>query len=291
MGSESAKDPSATEAGPIQSGVVSPSPSFASPPVAEVAVSITFRPLEKLSLLRIVDFYNQHLASHFPVYEEHPPVVPAIERFDTPGPALDLSMFMSSDLPLPRLWFLTKNGEELVQIQRDWFACNWRKTGPHSQYDSWQVRKAAFVRWLGTFSDYAKANDAGDFQVIQCELVYVNHIDVGAVGHSHLERLTVLAGKAKPSLLPDAEQMQLHAQYAMRDEAQNAFGRLHIDIQPGFRREGSKPIYVLTLTVRGRPKGGRLQDAYAFLDRANEWADQGFVAVTTDEIQRFWGRE
>jgi uncharacterized protein (TIGR04255 family) len=272
-----------------QSETGSPIPSFTSPPVTEVAVAVSFLPLGKLTLMGMADLWRDELATHFPRTEEHPPLIPPVEPFNGPGPTLSLPQFsMESGFPMPRLWFLTDDGEELLQIQRDWFACNWRKVSPDSEYGRWPSRRAAFEKWLGILTSFIAERNLGEFHPLQCELTYVNHI-VG-FPHGQLDRVTPLAGQAQGGFLPAPEQMELSVHYVITNELGDRLGRLHIVAQPGFRRGDNVPIVVFTITARGKPEGDGVEGVLAFLDRGRQWADYGFVEATTDFIQRQWGR-
>ncbi len=268
-------------------------PSFGQPPVSEVVVAVTFPNVGSLTTLGISDFWRQELSQAFPQTEEHPPYVPPIERFDSGNVGTELAFTFGEAMPSPRLWFISEDGQELIQLQRDWFACNWRKVRPDDAYGRWPKRREAFVRWFGKFEQYVVAAGLGSINVTQCEVTYVNQIVVGGIWHQHgeLNKVLTLAGDSRGTFLPQAEQVQLAARYLIRDESDQPVGRLHVSAQPALRREDSAPIFVVNLTARGGPEGIGLEGVLAFLDRGREWIVRGFADVTTPEMQKEWGLE
>ena len=48
-------------------------------------------------------------------------------------------------MPAPRFWFVNESGNELVQVQRDRFIRNWRKTEGQPGYPSYDNLREAFA--------------------------------------------------------------------------------------------------------------------------------------------------
>ncbi len=268
-------------------------PSYRQPPVNEVVIAVSFAHVPGLTTPVLSEFWRDHLAEAFPTSEEQPPYVPPIERFDTPDVTGDLSFMFAQVTPSPRLWFISKDGQELIQVQRNWFACNWRRVRPEDTYGRWPSRRAAFTRWFGEFTDFVRAAGLGEISVTQCEVTYVNQVLPGEVWshHGELNKVLTIAGSSRGGFLPPAEQMRLACEYVIRDEDQVPVGRLHVTAEPAHRREDKQPIFVVNLTARGAPEGAGIEGAMAFLDRGRVWIVNAFADITTSEMQRSWGRE
>ena len=104
-----------------------PSPSFAKPPLQEVALAIQFQP-QAVDILTSAEF-GRLLAEAFPRQEEQPGRPPMTEDFAKPvqgQPPFRLEVMPA--LPPYRLWFLSATGARLVQLQADLLALNWRRT-------------------------------------------------------------------------------------------------------------------------------------------------------------------
>ncbi len=65
-------------------------------------------------------------------------------------------------------------------------------------------------------------------------------------------------------------------------------GRLHVSIQPGWRKPDNAPIYVLELTARGAPTGIGMEGAQSFFDVGHDWIVRGFRDLTTSDMHKIW---
>ena len=84
-----------------------------------------------------------------------------------------------------RYWFVTPDDTELIQIQRDWFARNWRKIRKDVQYPSFESVYTEFKADLQHLVDFIAEADLGRFSPTQCEVSYINHIDRRGPWKSH----------------------------------------------------------------------------------------------------------
>jgi uncharacterized protein (TIGR04255 family) len=269
-----------------------PLPSYEFPPVVEVVVGVALKPIVGLTVAHLGAFWSQaKISSHFPKVEEQATLVPPLENFAGGQP---LSISFALGQTAPRLWLLTSEGEELIQLQRDWFACNWRKVGPNSEYGRWPERREALIKWFGEFADFVEKNELGRVEPTQCEVTYVDHVptrDFGSGTHAGLNRLLKLVEPPERLLGQETEQTYLSSTYVIPDDDGKPVGRLHVDAQPAFRRDDNMPIYVLNFTARGRPEGDGLDGALRFLKRGRFWAVSAFAELTTEDMQRKWGRK
>ena len=121
-------------------------PDFGDPPVVEVVLSAGFQPLPRLRLVEIFKFWSTRIKQELPGVEEQ-------GRYDMPleqlGGGIQLPSVSWQVLPappMPRLWFLKAEGSHLLQIQNDWLARNWRRTGP--LWDAWRDSIRVLIRVL-----------------------------------------------------------------------------------------------------------------------------------------------
>jgi hypothetical protein len=59
---------------------------------------------------------------------------------------------------------------------------------------------------------------------------------------------------------------------------------------PAMDLKTQQPMFVLTLTARGRPIGEGIEGALAMLDIGREWIVRGFASVTTRTMHDVWRR-
>jgi uncharacterized protein (TIGR04255 family) len=262
--------------------------SFTSPPVVEVVAGVAFDGLGTETSSLLAAFWKERLRDKFPSLQQQPPYSPPDERFPGDGRPFSFNLNLSNAFPAARLWVQSSDGQQLLQLQPGWFACNWRKVDAGQEYDRWPNRKAAFQQYFTELSEYLAAEGAGQPKIRQCEVTYINHITPSATWsrHGDFSRIFRIGPQASsPYLL---EQMSAQLQYALTQD-ELPYGRLHIQITPAFGPDGKTPLYVFELTARGAPLGDNIEGALAFLDRGREAVDRTFVALTTDAMHAEWG--
>ena len=270
-------------------------PDFEDPPVTEVALAVQFESLTALRTPQVGLLWNDFRV-RFPQIEEHAPLDPIVERFgEVKPPKVGVRLEMMQKPPVPRCWFLNENGTELIQIQQNRFAHNWRKTGqgddPYPRYE--HVRRT-FETELGTFGSFLRRENVGELQPNLCEVTYVNHIVAGRGWDKHGqldEVLALFAPKYSDAFLPDPEEIRLGAAYVIHGEDGQPLGRLRISVEPAYRRSDDQPMFLLNLVARGRPVGEGIDGVLRFLDIGREWVVRSFAAITTPKMHGIWGRK
>jgi uncharacterized protein (TIGR04255 family) len=191
---------------------------------------------------------------------------------------------MLSTAPLPRLWFHDKEGTQLVQVQNNWFARNWRKLQTSADYPRYPALRAAFENDLRHLAEYLKTKDLGDIIPTQCEITYINHIPV-----ADIPAVLNLVNDARNSSMPAAEATSLSTQFVIK-AGNDSVGRLHLQASTARSKTSLEPLVVLTLTARGRPLGEGIDGVLGMLDLGREWCDRAFENVTRPDMQERWGK-
>jgi hypothetical protein len=108
---------------------------------------------------------------------------------------------------------------------------------------------------------------------------------------SQIERiLAPWSGKYSDDFLRHPEQGHTNLRYLIPSQTGEPVGRLHVNLAPAVDMKTQTPIFVLTLTARGRPIGDGVEGALSFLDLGREWIVRGFASLTTPEMHRMWRR-
>jgi len=175
-------------------------------------------------------------------------------------------------------------------VQGNRFTHNWRKTGPTDAYPNYDESvRPAFERTWQRFLDFVNENQLGEVNVVQCEVSYINHLEVGqgltSVSELH-EVFPCWSGKANGTFLPAPENVGFDVTYPMPSHE----GRLHVSMQPAIRHQDGQEILQLTLTARGKPKGSDPDSVLAWLDKGREWVVRGFTDFTSTKMHRLWQR-
>ena len=270
-----------------------PRPEYDAPPVIEVVLSFQFEPLAELKAAQFGLLWAQ-FRKEFPRIEEHPPIAPVTETFELSArERFGLQIEMSEIPLLPRTWFLNQAGTELIQVQRDRFIHNWRKTDKGQAYPRYEYIRQRFEAELKVFSAFLAGEGIKGFAINQAEVTYINHIISGDAWRKHSELSNVVSpwsGRFSDGFLSELEDENIVARFRIPDAEGKPIGRLQVELQSAFRKSDQLPIFVLSLTARGKPQGDGIAEAFSFLDIGREWIVRGFTSMTTAEMHRIWRR-
>lgn len=268
-------------------------PAFAKPPVVEVSLGLQFEALSGFRSVHAGLFWGiEEIRNSFPIAEEHVPLDPVVEK---PGPAVppeaQVRMEVKNTPPLPRFIFFEPGKEELIQLQENRFAHNWRKAGPTDEYPRYSHMRPTLERELRIFERFIAGEKLGELRLTQGEITYVNHIEADAGGGAHRnpgEIFSIFPGTISP--VASLESLRFESRHEIVDHRGLFSGRLHIALRPALRATDKKPIYVVQLIARGAPRGEGIEGAFSFLDDGHERVVEAFADITTAEMHRSWER-
>lgn len=263
-------------------------PDYENPPVIETYLGVQFPPLIEFSIPHF-GLYWSKVRGDYPEVQVQPPLGLVIEQFGSGTfvqPRVGVEVVT---VPEIRCWFIEKSRTMLTQLQRDRFIHNWRKLKPDDVYVHYDRIKPKFVEEWKRFCLFLDEAGLGKPDVNQCEMTYVNHIELGQGWNSYAELNNVIApwsGVYSGDFLPAAESLTIGARYVLPGKR----GRLHIQMQPAITQDG-KEILQLNLTARGTPKSISLEDILEWFDLGHEWIVRGFTDFTRKEMHTIWRRK
>lgn len=260
---------------------------FDEPPVTEVALSFGFLDMPGLHVGLIGRFWES-IRAEFPIVEHQPPYDMPAEPLE-PMAAAPPMVELLDNVPVPRIWFKSLDGTKLIQLQQNWFAFNWQKSGGDAPYPRYPAVEEQFRNHAKRLVDFLEEQGLGDVAVTQCEVTYVNHIPLPGPGLSGIEHVLSSVTPGTGSFLPMPQQQRHGAIYIITKDDGTAVGRLHITANPGFRKSDSVPIIQLSLTARGYPLEQGENGIVEFIRLGRKWIVNGFVDVTTPEMHNEWG--
>ena len=158
--------------------------SFSEPPVSEVALSIQFG-AETFGLATYGLFVHRLRAEH-PDVQRQPVLPPIVESFDHVPRMPSINFQFADPAAMPRLWLVTKDGTELVQLQHDRISYNWRKLSAAASYPRYSHIRERFSSVLGALAEaLSEARDPSAPEeawstASLCEVSYVNTIAYGS---------------------------------------------------------------------------------------------------------------
>jgi uncharacterized protein (TIGR04255 family) len=263
------------------------SPDYPNAPLIEVALSAQFQPLPQYTTAHAGAFW-QLVKDEFPLAQENPPLPIVNEFFGGNRPNMDVIDFgVNFGFPSTRMWFVSADGSLLIQIQRNRFVFNWRKTDQESRYPRYEFVRENFIRYFELFKKFITESSLGNINVDLFEAHYVNQWPLesdktfGQVIGGWLE----LAPPNVASL--EMEQATISVQYLVKSDQNQPIGRMHVNVVPILAMNGQYGVN-LELICRVIPLdlGDKLE--FAPLDLAREKIVTTFTQITSDSAQQFW---
>ncbi len=254
-------------------------PSYKKPPVNEVVCGMRFQDLDKLRIPHIGLLWDKFRAD-YPNIQHAPPIASVQGEILIDG---------ASGIPLPRVWFINKLDDQLVQFQFDRFYFNWRRK--ESDYPRYNHVIKNFESVRNTIEKFFVKFELGELKPIECELTYINHIPKGQ-GWNTIDDLPKIFldfawKQTNDRFLPNPEKVSWNTEFPLQDEK----GYLTVHLKQAIRTEDKAPLLVLELKTRGIGKSTTKEAIREWFDVAHEWIVRGFTDLTTPEIQKFWERK
>ena len=271
-------------------------PSFKSPPLNEVVFGVQFDAIDAFKITTYGLLWEM-FKKDFPNVEHHLPLNPQFEKIGGKGRSLYelpglFNIPQLNSAPLPRVWFISENDQELIQIQPDRFIRNWRLRENGTEYPRYEsYLREEFLRNLKTLEMFYRNNGLGNLNPNQCEISYINHIGVDKT-HQHLSEIFKgWSNQYNISNIAELEALDLNIRHIVRNEDNKFIGRLYIKITPAFKVVDNSSIFVIEITLRGYPKEKSIDGIMEFMDFGRERIVRTFTEVTTPEMHKIWQRE
>ncbi len=251
-------------------------PSYKKPPLAEVVFGIVFKNIGQFKAPHSGLFW-QKIRDKYPTCEQAPPLVMESETFDLAS-------------LLPRLWFVNRRDNELIQLQKDRFLYNWRKKQEDDPYPRYEIVVRAFKENLHIFREFLEEEGLGSLSLTACELTYVNHILKGQGWESLNNIQDVLSDcnwrTGEERFLPTPLSLGWQAAFALPGHK----GQLQVKLMPSQFHD--RPSLRLDITALWLGMNEPMDEIWDWFDVAHEWIVRGFADLTGSRIQTtIWERE
>lgn len=248
---------------------------FERPPIYEVACGVIFGSDRPLSTAH-VGAYWQRIQSGFPTVQDVAPLASVMEQ---PGMST-IPFFEFSNLPpLRRVWFLSEDERNLIQLQGDRFTFNWKRSADTDSYPSYAVVIQQFEKYLDDFVAFCSEIGLGTLGFRQLELAYVNQItNANGLTPNGLGDLLVdhMRSDRTDRFLPEPDGANWTTTYLLPNDT----GRLHVVAQTAVNLPTSEKVARIDLTARGISPDTSPAGRRAWFDQAHEWITHGFVDLT-----------
>lgn len=265
-------------------------PGYASPPVNEVVLGVQFEALGDFAAVHPGLFW-QTIRRKYPVFSAQAPLASVAESFDgQPQSEVTMQAVLSQSPPLPRCWFLDREGNNLIQLQADRFLHNWRKITGAEDYPHYANILPDFKNQWGNFRAFADGEGLGEIRLNHWEVTYVNHVFRGQCWEDFgdMHRLfPMLRNDSLSEGFRNPERFSLSLRYCYPEK----LARLHVDVTPAVRRSDNALLIRFTLTARGRLESNADSEVYESFDFGHEAIVRSFTDLTSHEAHKVWKRD
>lgn len=263
---------------------------FDRPPLNEVVLSLQSESVRGFTTPHLGLFWSR-IRDSYPETQTQPPLDPVAESFGgTPKPAPAVPFRVLETIETPRCWFLTRGGQQLVQLQQDRLILNWRRIELNDVYPRYERLRPELERVANELLLFLEQEGLGSVVPNQCEVSYINHIETAEWSQrGELHRVLSFWQQIGATGLPDPEDAIAALRFVI-EEGGIKLGRLHVSLKSAARRSDGKPVLVLEFTARGKPLSSDLKGALQFMDRGRDWIHKAFQALTSRDAQlELWG--
>ena len=263
---------------------------FGRPPVDEVVLSVLFKSLDGFLAPHLGEIWQELKKEGFLEIAEQPPVMPTVENF--PNPNQETKLHFGNVPNLARIWFIHRDGNQIIQVQRDRFMFNWRKTEPNQIYPGFPAIFEKFKEFYNRFGEIIKNLEIGEVSPLQYELTYIDQLmhgdgwdtldDIGKIYNLFIN------SQSSNLFWSGAESLILQTSFPIQD----LNGRLHLAISHRVRVSDQKQTLQTDFTMRGFPQNADYDAMIRWFKSARGKMREKFLNMFTEDVQtQIWERK
>lgn len=259
-------------------------PEFESPPVIEVVFGVQFKELKNLTAPYTGTYWEFLGKENYPKSELRAGLNHIIESYDG-SPITQQSISIGNVPPLPRVLYVNKELNSVIQLQGDRFLQNWRKIEDADTYPRYNELFPEFQKQLKDFAGFLEKQEIGKLEIDQYELTYINHVPINVFGNglNAIEEIFPdFKCKSQEAFLPEPEVIEWRRIFRFPDNK----GRLRVSAKQATKSTGEE-IIVFDLTARGFA-----ENFEEWFNMAHSWIVNGFDDLTSEKIKtKIWRKK
>lgn len=253
-----------------------PLPSYENPPVIEVSIGVVFNGVDQLRAPHLGMLWDL-LKSDYPRVEHAVP----IGSYEVGAETIP---------PLPRVWFVHRDDDYVVQVQADRLLFNWRKRADRP-YPRYEAIFAGFRNALTAFEKFLADVTPDPLMPQELSLEYINDIYKGEGWQEKADLgqfLRDVVWCEDERFLPRPTNIAWRTVFDIPDDQ----GQLLISSRFGQRKTDLQELLRIELkAVRKAPLDAKFSDVSDWYSVAHEWIVRGFADITTRRAQtEVWKR-
>ena len=251
---------------------------YENPPIDEIVCGMRFDPIKQLQSGHFGILW-QKFRHDFPMTEDQIIV----------GPVAQEDLGSPDKFPLPRVWFIHENENELIQVQRNRFLHNWRKRRPDDEYPGYKTVIENFERYLSRFEEFLLEENLGNFVAKEYELTYIDLIPKGHGWENpgNLENVFSNLLSLTRQGIPLNNIRGINWQIIL--DLPGGLGQLRASIRSAQRISDNQEVLHMEFNALSNQP---YQPMRTWFEDAHNAITKLFSSLVNDEIQeKFWGRK
>ena len=251
---------------------------YNNPPINEIVCGILFDSIKELQTGHFGMLWQEY-KSDFPVIEDHDLIDP-VPRED---------LINRGAFPLPRVWFVHKNENEVIQVQRNRFYHNWRKRRHDDKYPGYPTVIENFEKYLSKFEGFLVKQGLGNLVPNRYEITYIDLIleNAGWETLNNLDQIfpNLVSLKDRNKLLSDIRRIDWQMTFGLPNDS----GQLHLSILNDRRDHDARPLLRIEFTAFNDQPYKPMREWFNY---AHEVIFELFTDLISDAIhEQLWGRK
>lgn len=244
----------------------------------EMVIGVVFKPIPEFKAAHYGLFWHR-IRDRFPVCMDVPPLPSVLEGVSSG----EMSF-------LPRVWYITRDEDRLLQIQPDRFLLNWRKREISDVYVGFEQCQKWFLDDLNGLLEFLINEGLGKIIPKQLELNYINHVSrddlLGDLRNlSEIFPVLRLSEWSEDGRIPLPEKFSCQFQVVSPDHA----GEMLITLATAIRAEDTMPIIHLSFQVIVPLPENESVSLEPTLNSAHDWIVHVFKGmVPVSALQKYW---
>lgn len=252
---------------------------FKAPPLVEVSFGVAFKRLQEFKTGHF-GLYWSRIAGEFPQTDDKPAVISSSEA--------QTQEELQSVLRLPRVWFVHRGKELLLQLQSNRFYLNWRNEDPSRAYPRFSALAPQFEHHYAGLERFLEETGHGRLNIVSGELSYMNILR----GRGMWSRLTDAGVMFKP--FESAQVVQGEPEVLQWQALHNMDGmKVLVDAKTGTDKQTEERVVQVEIKAMSLESSAlqSSRDLMTWFGQANEAIAQIFLQVTTERAQHeVWNR-
>lgn len=263
-------------------------PSYRSPPLAEVVIGAYFPSIEP--------FLIPHFGLFWERLRETLPVVSEVETLAVQVPP-SIKRFAANTLivpkkPLPRVWFASTDGSQLLQLQRNALLFNWRKTEASPEYPRFDWVSGRFLSCLRHLQEFSSYHFRASVSPYLLELTYINTIPASTWERRGWAPRGLIEGQPKQDRpiagLPSERAFSLQMVRPLPFDE----GDLIMNIATAQLLASDEDVLQIEISAKGFPASEPESAQISWLQSAHNRVVKAFADTMDKDVQREdWGLE